>query len=264
MMSAKDEKHSLFATLWFNIAHFALRPWPWILVGLAALVILPREQSADILQQENPALYKQVVQVHADQALHAETRNQEFKDFYERYENTIDPGIMYPKLMLMYLPAGLLGMLIAVFLAAYMSTIASQLNWGTSYLINDFYRRFVKSDATEKQCVAVGRISTALCPDFQNWDGACGYFLAFYDPLCFDDHFWGLGIYPGCKCRYRRCTNTALVLVAYKCLVRNCIYDYAIYCVANCSKLLWHGFPDDALPYCGCYNGRLACCYLYD
>jgi len=162
MMSAKDEKHSLFATLWFNIAHFALRPWPWILVGLAALVILPREQSADILQQENPALYKQVVQVHADQALHAETRNQEFKDFYERYENTIDPGIMYPKLMLMYLPAGLLGMLIAVFLAAYMSTIASQLNWGTSYLINDFYRRFIKRDGNEKHYVLISRIGMVL------------------------------------------------------------------------------------------------------
>ncbi len=162
MMSAKDEKHSLFATLWFTIAHFTLRPWPWILVGLAALIILPREQSPDILQQENPALYEQVVQVHADQSLHAESRSEAFKSFYERYENTVDPGIMYPKLMLMFLPAGLLGMLIAVFLAAYMSTIASQLNWGTSYLINDFYRRFIKKDGDEKHYVLISRIGMVL------------------------------------------------------------------------------------------------------
>jgi solute:Na+ symporter, SSS family len=162
MMSAKDEKHSLFATLWFTIAHFTLRPWPWILVGLAALIILPREQSPDILQQENPALYERVVQVHADQSLHAESRSEAFKNFYERYENTVDPGIMYPKLMLMFLPAGLLGMLIAVFLAAYMSTIASQLNWGTSYLINDFYRRFIKKDGDEKHYVLISRIGMVL------------------------------------------------------------------------------------------------------
>jgi Na+/proline symporter len=143
MMSAKDEKHSLFATLWFTIAHFALRPWPWILVGLAALVILPREQSPEILMKENPTMYQQVVGVHKTQTLTTEPRSEEFVEFYNRYENTVDPGIMYPKLMLKYLPAGLLGMLIAVFLAAFMSTIASQLNWGTSYIINDFYRRFL-------------------------------------------------------------------------------------------------------------------------
>jgi Na+/proline symporter len=162
MMSAKDEKHSLFATLWFNIAHFTLRPWPWILVGLAALIILPREQSADILKTEDPAMFEQVVQVHASQTLLAEERTPEFKAFYERYENTIDPGVMYPKLMLMFLPAGLLGMLIAVFLAAYMSTIASQLNWGTSYLINDFYRRFIKKDGDEKHYVLISRIGMVV------------------------------------------------------------------------------------------------------
>ena len=162
MMSAKDEKHSLFATLWFNIAHFTLRPWPWILVALAALVILPREQSPEILQQENPVLYEQVVQVHEEQSLLSENRDQAFKDFYERYENTVDPGIMYPKLMVMFLPVGLLGMLIAVFLAAYMSTIASQLNWGTSYIINDFYRRFIKKDAPEKHYVFISRVGMVV------------------------------------------------------------------------------------------------------
>ncbi len=162
MMSAKNEKHSLFATLWFTVANFTLRPWPWILVALAALIILPREQSPDILQAENPALYEQVKIAHQSQSLYETTRDQEFLDFYERYENTVDPGVMYPKLMVRYLPVGLLGMLIAVFLAAYMSTIASLLNWGTSYLINDFYRRFIKKDANEKHYVLASRLGMLL------------------------------------------------------------------------------------------------------
>jgi Na+/proline symporter len=166
MMSAKDEKHSLFATLWFTVAHYAIRPWPWILVALAALVLLPREQNPKILMNENPALYQQVVEVHKNQTITAETRTQEFLDFYDRYENTVDPGIMYPKLMLKYLPAGLLGMLIAVFLAAYMSTISSQLNWGTSYIINDFYRRFLVKEATDKHYVFASRISMIIVTVF--------------------------------------------------------------------------------------------------
>ncbi|MBN1637586.1 MAG: sodium:proline symporter, partial [Ignavibacteriales bacterium] len=84
------------------------------------------------------------------------------KQFYEAYENTVDPGKMYPKLMVMYLPAGILGLMIAVFLAAYMSTISSQLNWGTSYIINDFYRRFIKKNASEKHYVLVSRLSIIL------------------------------------------------------------------------------------------------------
>jgi Na+/proline symporter len=82
----------------------------------------------------------------------------EFKNLYEKYENTVDPGVMYPKIMIHFLPNGLLGLLIAVFLAAYMSTIASQLNWGTSYLINDFYRRFIVKDANEKHYIMISRI----------------------------------------------------------------------------------------------------------
>jgi len=162
MMSAKNEKHSLYATLWFTVANFTLRPWPWILVALAALIILPREQSPDILLKENPALYEQVKIAHQSQSLYETTRDQEFLDFYERYENTVDPGVMYPKLMVRYLPVGLLGMLIAVFLAAYMSTIASLLNWGTSYLINDFYRRFLKKDANEKHYILASRMGMLL------------------------------------------------------------------------------------------------------
>jgi SSS family solute:Na+ symporter len=119
MMSAKDEKHSLFATLWFTIAHYCVRPWPWILVGLATLVLYPELSPSD----------KKLGYVYA---------------------------------MRDYLPAGLKGMLVASFFAAYMSTIATQLNWGTSYVINDFYKRFVNRSAEEKKLVLVSRITTIL------------------------------------------------------------------------------------------------------
>jgi Na+/proline symporter len=162
MMSAKDEKNSLFATLWFTIAHYTIRPWPWILVALAALVLLPRAQSPEAVRSENPVLYEKVVQAYNDTELLNSNipvyQSKEFKTLYQKYENTIDPGVMYPKIMIQYLPGGLLGLLIAVFLAAYMSTLASQLNWGTSYLINDFYRRFIVKDANEKHYVFISRI----------------------------------------------------------------------------------------------------------
>lgn len=117
MMSAKDEKHSLFATLWFTIAHYCIRPWPWILVGLATLVLYPELSPAD----------KKLGYVYA---------------------------------MRDYLPIGLKGMLVASFFAAYMSTIATQLNWGTSYVINDFYKRFVKPNAVERHLVLIARATT--------------------------------------------------------------------------------------------------------
>lgn len=119
MMSAKDEKHSLFATLWFTIAHYCVRPWPWIIVGLATLVLYPDLSPAD----------KKLGYVYA---------------------------------MRDYLPSGLKGMLVASFFAAYMSTIATQLNWGSSYVINDFYKRFVNRTADEKHFVLVSRISTIV------------------------------------------------------------------------------------------------------
>jgi SSS family solute:Na+ symporter len=181
MLSAKNERHSLLATLWFNIAHYTIRPWPWIIVALAALVILPRAQNTDILEKQNPELFKKVEEVYNNKSLYRNkkalaknealtkdevlTENEAlaedtvFMSFYEEYENTVDPGVMYPKLMARYLPAGLLGLLIAVFMAAYMSTIASQLNWGTSYLINDFYRRFVNKTDTETHYIIISKIS---------------------------------------------------------------------------------------------------------
>jgi Na+/proline symporter len=117
LMSAKDEKHSLLATLWFQIAHYAVRPWPWIIVALVALVMYP---------------------------------------------NVPDKGETYVMVIRDLLPSGLLGLLLAAFLAAYMSTIASQTVWGTSYIINDFIRPFIKSDANEKYYVNISRIVTIL------------------------------------------------------------------------------------------------------
>lgn len=169
MMSAKDEKNSVLATLWFTIAHYAVRPWPWIIVALAALVLLPRS-TVEELKIENSEYFNVAENLHSKKSLSKEeisvSATDEFKTYYDKYENTVDPGLMYPKLMLMYLPSGLLGMLIAVFLAAYMSTIASQLNWGTSYLINDFYRRFVRKEADEKHYVIVSRIAIVFLTIF--------------------------------------------------------------------------------------------------
>lgn len=173
MMSAKDEKHSLFATLWFTIAHYCLRPWPWIIVALGALVILPRFSAEQIKDENIIAEYSQAFEVYknnptdyssilSDPALLDKVKRFENEDFFEKYENSVDPGKMYPKLMVKYLPPGLLGLMIAVFLAAYMSTISSQLNWGTSYLINDFYRRFIKKEENEKHYVMISRIGIVL------------------------------------------------------------------------------------------------------
>ncbi|MCD4782662.1 MAG: Na+:solute symporter [Candidatus Eremiobacteraeota bacterium] len=119
MMSAKNEKHSLFATLFFNIAQYCLRPWPWIIVALVSLVLYPNLP---------PALR----------------------------------GNGFIMVMKRCLPPGLMGMLVAAFLAAYMSTISTQLNWGTSYFLNDFYRRFIRKDAGEKHYILASRIFTII------------------------------------------------------------------------------------------------------
>ena len=115
MMSAKDERHSLLATLWFSIAHYCLRPWPWILVGLASLILYP---------------------------------------------GITDKEAGYVFVMRDHLPSGWRGFLLAAFFAAYMSTISTQLNWGTSYIVNDFYRRFVRQDASDQHYVWISRMTT--------------------------------------------------------------------------------------------------------
>lgn len=117
MFATKNEKHAVFSTLWFNIAHYALRPWPWILVALVSLVVYP---------------------------------------------DLADPKIGYPKMMMDFLPMGLKGLMIASFFAAFMSTIDTQLNWGTSYIVNDFYKRFIKRNAKSSHYVLVSRITVVL------------------------------------------------------------------------------------------------------
>ena len=117
MFCAKDEKNSLLATLWFNVAHYAVRPWPWILVALTSLILFPGLK---------------------------------------------DPETGYIRVMIAHLPPSLRGLMVAAFAAAYMSTIATQLNWGASYLVNDFYRRFWKPNASAREYVTASKLATVL------------------------------------------------------------------------------------------------------
>jgi solute:Na+ symporter, SSS family len=130
MLAAKNEKNAVGATLLFNFAHYALRPWPWIIVALASLIIYPDLQS---IKADFPAIT----------------------------EEYLRDDVAYP-VMLSKLSPGWLGLVVASIIAAYMSTIGTHLNWGSSYLVNDFYKRFINPSATEKNFVAVGRISTVL------------------------------------------------------------------------------------------------------
>ena len=130
MLAAKDERNAVAATLLYNIAHYALRPWPWILIALASLVVFP---DLDSIRTAFPDIDPDVV----------------------------DDDLAYSA-MLTYLPNGLLGLVIASLIAAFMSTISTHLNWGSSYIVNDFYKRFVNPEAEEKKMVMVGRVSTIL------------------------------------------------------------------------------------------------------
>jgi Na+/proline symporter len=130
MLAAKSEKDALAGTLLFNAAHYALRPWPWIIVALASMIIYP---SLSDIQRTFP---------YVDPSL-------------------IGHDMAYPA-MLKFLPAGFMGLMIAGLLAAYVSTLSTHLNWGTSYLVHDFYRRFVKKDASEKHYVYIGRLVTGV------------------------------------------------------------------------------------------------------
>ena len=130
MLASKSEKDAMAGTLFFNAAHYALRPWPWILVALASLLVFPNlSDIARTFPYVDPKL------IGHDMAYSA---------------------------MLKFLPPGFMGLMVAGLLAAYVSTLSTHLNWGTSYLVHDFYRRFVKRDASEKHYVLTGRIVTAL------------------------------------------------------------------------------------------------------
>src|SRR2546422_6491993 len=117
IFSARDERHGLLSVLWFNLAHYALRPWPWILTALVAVVLYP---------------------------------------------GLAQPERGYMLVATRQTPHALLGILLAGFMAAFMSTVATQLNWGSSYLVEDFYRRFLKKDANESHYVNVSRLATAF------------------------------------------------------------------------------------------------------
>ena len=128
MLSAKDEKNAIGATLFFNIVHYAVRPWPWILVALASLVIYPQVSDISAAFPDIPV-------------------------------DKLGDDLAYPA-MLSFLPTGLIGIVLASLIAAVMSTLSTHLNWGSSYIVNDFYLRFMKPEASDKELVAVGRIST--------------------------------------------------------------------------------------------------------
>ncbi len=117
VFSAKDEKHSFFAVLWYNIAHYALRPWPWIIVALFSMVA---------------------------------------------YGQLDDPELGYPMMIADYMPVAFKGMMVAAFLAAFMSTIDTQLNWGSSLLVNDFYKRFINGKGTDKHYVNASRLFSVI------------------------------------------------------------------------------------------------------
>jgi SSS family solute:Na+ symporter len=130
MLSAKSEDHAVGATFFFNVAHYALRPWPWIIVALCSLLVFP---TLSDLQTAFPGVDSDIVK----------------------------HDLAYSAMLKERLPAGWLGLVVASLIAAYMSTIATHLNWGSSYFVNDFYRRFVAPDASERHLVFVGRICTA-------------------------------------------------------------------------------------------------------
>jgi SSS family solute:Na+ symporter len=130
MLAAKDANHAIGATFFFNIMHYALRPWPWIIVALASLVVFPDIASIS-------------------------------EAFPNISQDKLGHDLAYSA-MLTKLPSGLLGIVLASLIAAYMSTISTQLNWGSSYIVFDFYKQQINPKATEKKLVAVGRISTVL------------------------------------------------------------------------------------------------------
>jgi Na+/proline symporter len=130
MLAARTEKDALGGTLFFNFAHYALRPWPWVIVALSSVLVFP---TLDDIRRAFP---------YVDASL-------------------IGHDMAYPA-MLTFLPAGLLGLMVAGLLAAYVSTISTHLNWGTSYIVHDFYRRFMKPGAEERHYVLVGRLVTGV------------------------------------------------------------------------------------------------------
>jgi solute:Na+ symporter, SSS family len=130
MLAARNEKESILSTLWFNIAHYGLRPWPWIIVALCSLIVYPDLDSIAAAFPHIPAAI-------------------------------VRHDLAYPA-MLVFVPHGILGLIVASLAAAYMSTISTHLNWGASYLVHDVYGRFITPDASERHYVRAGRVATVL------------------------------------------------------------------------------------------------------
>ncbi len=223
MLAAKNEKNAVGATLFFNIAHYALRPWPWILIALASLVVVPMSISEEELDKvyispEANEMLEGTPFTLLQTALNTELKENPESEMHLSIVNCFqkDPQAMqlkslaylynakyydlngkqniapeFPKIesvyskiniflaspntpldkigqdnaysiMLRYLPKGLMGLILASLMAAFMSTLSSHLNWGASYISHDFYHRFVNPNASEKQLVNIGRISTVL------------------------------------------------------------------------------------------------------
>jgi solute:Na+ symporter, SSS family len=226
MLSAKNEKHAIGATLFFNISHYALRPWPWLLIALASLIYYPMKVdptpaapqiyvqasaakflnehltpealpllesalAAKVAQADpaaNQADYRRLQGIVAQHPLSLEVRSLAYifesknkdkapgtwSDPLDEeglvYIHLAQPDIAISKLghdlgfslMLQFMPAGLLGLLLAALIAAFMSTISTHLNWGASYVVNDVYKRFVHPEATDQQQVLVGRLTTVV------------------------------------------------------------------------------------------------------
>lgn len=136
MLAAKDENNAVGAVFLFNALHYALRPWPWILVGLCSVIVFP---TLDSISEAFP---------HAS--------------------GVVGHDMGYPA-MLTFLPVGWMGVVIAGLISAYMSTISTHLNWGSSYIVHDFYKRFVRPESTEKELVNVGRVSTVVLMILAGW-----------------------------------------------------------------------------------------------
>ena len=179
MLAAKNSQHAMGATLFFNVAHYALRPWPWIIVALCSLVVFPmdsateREAARAVLESE--PMRDQLEEWNRDpSSLSAEAR-EEIESLKSKSlglsalrEAHRDVGIeklghdlAYPAMLTM-IPSGWLGLVVASLVAAYMSTISTHLNWGSSYAVHDFYKRFVRPGASEREQVWVGRFFTVL------------------------------------------------------------------------------------------------------
>ena len=147
MASCKDERHSLLATLWFQLCHYCLRPWPWVLVAFAALALYP-ELRADHVAGHSPG------------------------DVLADGRKVLDPGAGYPMVIRDLAPSGLRGLMLVTFFAAFMSTISTQMNWGASYLVKDVYQRFMKPEASDAHYANAARVASVIvlvCGGIATW-----------------------------------------------------------------------------------------------